>query len=216
MLKRFKVPIGLGALALVLVVVGAVVQNQSAYAVNTIHSQLAVQGIRFQAVSALLPDQKKEPCLVANAGKLLLTASQAQCFAEYQIGLDLPEVDHGKTYYEASLPVRLLSVKMAILAAKDPHSPQLPKLEAEYGELEQPASALFQGNSLEGMLLTTYGFGHMGQLGEEAADVLFVLAGLSLLSALTLALTGRRTCGQAADVDIADRSAPRDLVSTAN
>ena len=41
----------------------------------------------------------------------------------YQIGLDLPEVDHGKTYYQASLPVRQLQVKMAVLGAKDPEEP---------------------------------------------------------------------------------------------
>jgi hypothetical protein len=187
MIKRFIIPIELAALAIVLAVVGGVIQNQSAFAVNTVHSQLAAQGIHFQAVPDLLPDQKQQPCLVENANRLLTTAAQAECFANYQIGLDLPEVDHGKTYYQASLPVRQLEVKMAILAAKDPKSPELPKLEALYGQLEAPASALFQGNSLRGMLLTTYGFAHLGQLGEEAATVLFVLAGISVLGALALA-----------------------------
>jgi hypothetical protein len=200
MMKRFIVPIGLGALAVVLVIVGAIVHNQSAFAVNTVQSQLAAQGIRFTPVDQLMPDQKQQGCLVANAGKLLETPSQAECYANYQIALDLLTVDHGATYYEASLPVRHLEVKMAILGAKDPRSPELPKLEAQYAQLEGPASALFQGESLRGMLLTTYGFGHMGQLGDETATVLFVLAGLCALAAIAIAVVQGR---QKASVQVA-------------
>jgi hypothetical protein len=217
MFKRFAVPIGLGALAIVLLIVGAIVHNQSSFAVNTVESQLAAQGIRFTPVSQLMGDQKV-PCLVANAGKLLTTPSQAECYANYQIALDLETVDHGKTYYEASLPVRHLEVQMAILGAKDPHSAQLPKLAAEYAQLESPASALFQGESLRGMLLTTYGFGHMGQLGEETSDVLFVLAGLCILGAAALALA-RRSDDATSKSNLIERStaspAPASSVSSA-
>jgi hypothetical protein len=161
---------------------------------------------------------QKVPCLVANAGKLLTTPSQAECYANYQIALDLETVDHGKTYYEASLPVRHLEVQMAILGAKDPHSAQLPKLAAEYAQLESPASALFQGESLRGMLLTTYGFGHMGQLGEETSDVLFVLAGLCILGAAALALA-RRSDDATSKSNLIERStaspAPASSVSSA-
>jgi hypothetical protein len=83
-------------------------------------------------------------------------------------------VDHGKTYAQASYPERLLQVKIGTMAAENPHNPALPKLEAEAAQAEVPASALFQGESLRGMLLTTYAFYHMGQLVNEAADTLFV------------------------------------------
>ena len=56
MLKRYTVTIGLGALAVVLAIVGAIVYNQSSFAVNTVHSQLAAQGIRFTPVSGLILD----------------------------------------------------------------------------------------------------------------------------------------------------------------
>jgi hypothetical protein len=97
------------------------------------------------------------------------------------------EVDGGKSYYQASYPVRLLAVQIAEMEYKDPNNPQLPSLQATYAKLDAPASTLFQGESLRGMLLTTYAFSHMGDLGNETADVLFVLSGLSFLASLLLA-----------------------------
>jgi hypothetical protein len=42
------------------------------------------------------------------------------------------------------------------------------------------------------MLLTTYAFSHMGDLGNVTADVLFFLSGLSLLASIVVAAVVRR------------------------
>lgn len=185
--KNYAVAIVLAALAVVLLVVGLVIRNQSEFAVNTVDSQLGAQGITFTPVSGLTAAQKTHQCLIANAGKQLTTGAQAECYANYQIALDLLSVDRGKTYAQASYPARLLEVKLGELSAKDPTSPQIPVLAAEAAKAEAPADTLFQGESLRGMLLTTYGFSHMGDLGNETADVLFLLAGLSLVGAIVAA-----------------------------
>jgi hypothetical protein len=42
------------------------------------------------------------------------------------------------------------------------------------------------------MLLTVYGFDHLGRLGSETAAVVFLLAGILLLIAIALAVVGAR------------------------
>ena len=56
------------------------------------------------------------------------------------------------------------------------------------------------------MPLTTYGFGHLGQLGEEAATVLFILAGISMLGAVALAGTKARD-KRVLELNVVERSA---------
>jgi hypothetical protein len=192
MIKRFTAAIVIAALGIAMLAIGGLVHNQSSFAVNTVQSQLAEQGITFTPVSGLTPAQKTQSCLTANAGKPLITGAQAECYANYQIALDLLSVDHGKTYAQASYPERLLQVKIGTLAAENPHNPALPKLEAEAAQAEAPAATLFQGESLRGMLLTTYAFYHMGQLGNEAADTLFVLGALFVVAGIVLAVLRSR------------------------
>ena len=191
-MKRFAVSIILGALAIVIGLVGLLIHNQSQFAVNTVQSQLTAQGITFTPVAGLSAEQKKDPCLVANAGKPLTTGSQAECYANYQIANDLLSVDQGKTYAQASYPARMAEIKLAEVAGKNPHDPSIPALSAEVAKLEAPASTLFQGEALRGMLLTTYGFSHMGDLGNQAATTLFVVAGLLLVAAVVLAIVRTR------------------------
>jgi hypothetical protein len=82
-------------LGIAMLAVGGLVHNQSSFAVNTVQSQLAAQGITFTPVTALTSVQKAHPCLVANADKQLISGAQAECYANYQIALDLLSVDHG-------------------------------------------------------------------------------------------------------------------------
>lgn len=94
------VAIGLGVLTLSFAVLGLVVNNQANFSKRYVHDQLAEKQITFTPVENLLPNQKTVPCLVENAGKQLVTGKQAECYARYQIGLDLALIDNGQTYFE--------------------------------------------------------------------------------------------------------------------
>ena len=192
-MKRFKFAAVMIVLAAVVLVIGLVMKNQADFAHDNVRQQLAQQGIVFQQVSDLMPNQKTIPCLVANAGKPLVTGVQAECYADDQIQPDLAAIFGTKTYADLSAPARGAAQAAAIMAAKDPSNPQLPALQAAAAQAEAPAFVAFQAQSLRGMLLTTYAFDHMGDLGGATATALFIGAAVLFLIGIALGgIAGRK------------------------
>jgi hypothetical protein len=192
-MRRFVFAITFGALSVVLLIGGLVIWNQSSFAVNTVTSQLGAQNITFTPLVGLTTEQKTHQCLVSNAGKQLVSGEQAECYANYQIALDLKAVANGKTYAQISYPARQKQISLGAVAAKNPNDPTLPALRDELAKAEAPVTTMFQGESLRGMLLTTYGFSHMGKLGQLSAVLVFVLAGLFFLAAIGAGIVSLRT-----------------------
>src|SRR5207342_3129985 len=114
---------GAFVLAVVLLVLGLVLQNQADFSSNYVKTQFAERGITFTPVDALLPAQKKVACLVANAGKPLTTGKQAECYAKYQIGIDLTLVDNGNTYFQSHYNGYLARVAAAKALQENPDDP---------------------------------------------------------------------------------------------
>lgn len=195
-MKRFGIAVVSGVLALVLCGVGLILRDQATFAHDYVHDQLSAQRIKFLPVAALTADQRKSKCLVENAEKPLRTGDQAECYANKQIAPDLTLVAGGKTYAEVSYPAKLARDKVIAATAANPNDPAISKLAAEADRREAPALTLFRGETLRGMLLTTFGFNRLGQLGDTTANVLFVLAGILLLVAIASSVLGGRK-GQA-------------------
>ena len=183
-MRKFGFAAVLGIAAVVLLGVGLVVRGQAAFADDYVGDQLRAQRISFLPVAALTADQKKSACLVENAGKPLVTGKQAECYANEQIGPDLALVAGGKTYAEVSYPAKLARDKVIAATAANPKDPAIPALTEEANRLEAPALTLFRGETLRGMLLTTFGFNRFGELGGRTANVLFVFAAVLLVIAV--------------------------------
>jgi hypothetical protein len=193
----------LGIIALGFLALGSVLTNQANYAKNYVHDQLAEKHITFTPVVGLLPDQKKVPCLVQNAGKQLVTGAQAECYAKYQIGLDLLMIDNGKTYFQDHYAAYLLRLKAQQAVANDPSSPATQQLVRQSAAFSQKAEDIFDGETMRGLLLTAYGFSLFGDRGAMAATACFVIAGVLASAAGVSLLFGLRR-RQPADA-IADR-----------
>jgi len=86
--------------AMLVLVLGLVLQNQADFAKSYVHDQLSAQKITFTPVKFLAPEEKKSGCLVENAGQPLTTGKQAECYANKYIALHLTEINDGKTYSE--------------------------------------------------------------------------------------------------------------------
>jgi hypothetical protein len=157
---------GLVIAGLVLVL-GLVLQNQANFAKNYVHDQLAQQKITFTPASALKPNEN-DPCLKDNAGKPLVTGKQAACYANHYIAVHLGEVNDGKTYAETSSQLRALH---------DQNS-------AEAKALQGKVQTLFQGETLRGLLLTSYGFSIFGDRAQTAAYVCYAVALVLFLAAI--------------------------------
>jgi hypothetical protein len=98
----------------------------------------------------------------------LTTGKQAACYANHYIAVHLSEVNDGKTYAETSSELRALP---------DQNS-------AEAKALQAKVQTLFQGETLRGLLLTSYGFSIFGDRAQTAAYVCYILAGLLFLAAV--------------------------------
>jgi hypothetical protein len=157
---------GLVVAGLVLVL-GLVLQNQANFAKSYVHNQLAQQQIQFTPASGLKPNET-DPCLTTYAGQPLVTGKQAECYANHYIAVHLSEVNNGKTYAQTSNQLRALP---------DQNSPDAKVLSTK-------VQTLFQGETLRGLLLTSYGFSIFGDRAQTAAYVCYLVAFVLLLAAI--------------------------------
>jgi hypothetical protein len=170
--------IGGGLLAILLLVLGLVLQNQASFADSYVRDQLAQQKITFTPEEGLSDQEREADCLVANAGEPLLTGKQAECYANEYIGLHLTFINEGKTYSETSGQARAKESELEEARAADPESAEVAQLEQELAELQGKTESVFRGEALRGVLLTAYGFSVFGERAGQAALVAFLVAGV--------------------------------------
>jgi hypothetical protein len=171
-------------LAGLLLVLGLVLQNQADFAEDYVHDQLGAQKITFTPVQGLSAEEKQADCLTKYAGEPLTSGKQAECYANEYIGLHVTEVNDGKTYSETSGEARKVEADAEAAAESDPGSPETTALEAQAEELSGKTQTLFRGETLRGLLLTSYGFSIFGERAQQAAIVAFAAAFVLLLASI--------------------------------
>jgi len=207
--RNRRIAIVSAVLAIVVLVLALILQNQANFSRNYLHDQLAEHGITFTPVANLLPQQQQVPCLVANAGKPLLTGKQAECYAKYQIGIDLTLVDGGKTYFQAHYNGFLSRQKYLAAVKANPNDPKNADLLAQATQADQISNDLLAGEATKGLLLTGYGFSVMGDRLAQAALAAFIIAGLLLLAGIVLFFTPvRKRAGDPAPAMAAANATP--------
>jgi len=169
-------------LAALLLVLGLVLQNQANFAHNYVKDQLSAQKITFTPVAGLAAEEKKAQCLMDNAGKPLTTGKQAECYANEYIGLHVTEINGGKTYSETSGESRALQTKAD--DATQAGSPDAADLTKQAKVLAGKTDTLFKGETLRGLLLTSYGFSIFGERAQQAAWVAFGAALVLFLASI--------------------------------
>lgn len=159
----------------VLAVAGVLLQWGSNFASDHVRTELTAQQIFFPNEEALTAEGRTD--LVGFAGQQVSDGDQAKAYASY-IGGHLEGVADGQSYAELGTPER--AAKAAVKAAKDSGAS-----EAEVADLQAKASAitgqrdtLFRGETLRGLLLTTYAWSTIGQIAGIAAITAFVAAGV--------------------------------------
>ncbi len=150
-----------------ILVLGLVLQNQANFAHDYVHDQLGAQQITFTPAAALKPDENAA-CLKKYAGKQLMSGKQAECYANHYIAVHLSAINDGKTYSQTSNDLRALA---------DQNSAQAKELDAK-------VQTLFRGETLRGLLLTSYGFSIFGDRAQTAAYVCYLLALVLFLAAV--------------------------------
>lgn len=229
--------IGGAVFSVLLLVLGLVLKDQADFAEGYVHDQLADQQITFtkleflgddatlradlleklgseEAVNAFIDEkgitaEADTDCLVANAGKQMLTGKQAECYAEKYIklhalessivtgtGLTMKnaageEVDvDGKSYTYSTIGDVVKAARAAVTAAKESGASEdeVAELQAQADGLQRlRTDTLLRADTLRGLLLTSYGFSVFGDKADLAATVCYLaFAVLLLLSILGL------------------------------
>jgi hypothetical protein len=167
------------AMAALLLVLGLVMTSNANFAKRYVKDQLSEQNISFKTAATLTPEEKASPCLFKYAGQRLTTGKQAECYANDFIGLHVKAVADGKTYADMGVPQSDLKAKVA--AATKANDPALKDLQDQLTAVTVQRETLFKGETLRGLLLTSFGFSVFGVKGEQVATVAYIVAGLLAL-----------------------------------
>jgi len=167
------------AVAILLVLLGFVFKTNADFADSYVHDQLAQQKISFTAAEFLSDEEKASSCLIENAGTPLDSGKKAECYANDYIGMHLKGIGGGETY--ATIGAIQTKAKTALADATTANASNVVELKADLDKITGQRESMFKGETLRGLLLTSYGF---SIFGEKAA-----LAGmLSFLGALVMLL----------------------------
>jgi hypothetical protein len=179
--RTIDVMFSLGAVVLagLLLVAGLVLTSNANFANDYVKTQLAEQNIVFKSAETLTDEERESACLVKYAGQKLTTGKQAECYANEFIGLHLKSTAGGRTYAELGNVQTELRAKVA--AAQKANDPALADLQKQLTEVGQQRETVFKGETLRGLLLTSYGFSEFGVKAGQAATVAYLAAALLVL-----------------------------------
>ena len=173
--------IGFGAIAaVVFAVAGGLLTWGANFADDYVHDELSSQRVFFPDEAGLREEGRDD--LVAHAGRQVTTGTEAEAYASY-IGGHLEGIADGKTYAE----IDDRGAAQAVVDARESGASdaEIADLQVAADELKAQRDSLFRGETLRGLLLSSYAWSTIGRIAAIAAWVAF--AGAAVLAALVAA-----------------------------
>jgi hypothetical protein len=181
-------------LAVLLLVVGGVMTSNANFAKGYVKDQLSQQKITFKTAATLTAEEKESACLVKYAGLPLTTGKQAECYANDFIGLHTASSADGRTYATQGDFITGLKTQLATAQKiTPPDTGKVADLTTQITTATAARESLFKGETLRGLLLTSFGFSVFGVKGGQAATVAYMVAGLLALLSLAGGVHAFRT-----------------------
>lgn len=176
-----KLLIGIGAIAaLVFVIAGGLLTWGANFSNDYVYDELSSQNVFFPDEASLREEGRDD--LVEFAGEQVTTGSQAEAYASY-IGGHLEGIADGKTYSEIDDRGAAAAVQEARESGASEE--EIAELQATADQLRGQRDSLFRGETLRGLLLSSYAWSTIGQIAAIAAWVAF--AGAAVLAVLVIA-----------------------------
>src|SRR6266540_4767664 len=182
--------ISLQAVMVVILAAGAAfAYGMGTFTTGQIHDELVAQQIFFPAKDQIKAGGALDPAefpqeIRDQAGNQVTDGNQARIYANDFIGVHLQGVAGGKTYAQVSTQASALSKQIAATPKDDPN---YAAMQTQLTTLNAQKTTLFQGETLRGMLLNSYGWWTVGTYTTFAAIGL-LLASLVVLGALVFEL----------------------------
>ena len=171
--------IGLGlVVTIVLVVAGALLTWGHNFADDYVGKELRAQNIYFPPKEAL--DAEGRGDLNKYAGVQLVNGNQAEAYASYIDG-HLKETAEGKTYADLGTPERAAKAAVTEATKAGKSAEEIATLQAEADKISGQRNSLFKGETLRGLLLSTYAWSTIGRIAGIAAVVAYIAAVAMLL-----------------------------------
>lgn len=173
---------GAVAVAILLVLLGFVFQSNADFADSYVRDQLSEQKITFTKAEFLSDEEKQFTCLVTYAGTPLDSGKKAECYANDYIGFHVGNIAGGETY--ATLGAVQRTARTALEDAQAANATNVDALKAELDKINGQRDTVFKGETLRGLLLTSYGFSVLGEKAALAALLAFIGAAVMALAAI--------------------------------
>jgi len=176
-----KVLIGFGVIAsLVFAIAGGLLMWGASFSNDYVNDELSSQNVFFPEKAELVEEGRDD--LVGYAGEQVTTGAQAEAYAGY-IGGHLEEIAGGQTYSE----IDDRGAAEAVVAAEESGASEteIAELQATADQLKGQRDSLFRGETLRGLLLSSYAWATIGRIAGIAAWVVF--AGAAVMAGLTIA-----------------------------
>lgn len=176
--------------AVALAGLGLFMGGQASFADTYVREQLLAERITFATAEELTDEEKTwkpgSTCLVEYAGQPLGSGKQAECYANYYIGLHVANRAKsigypGETYGSFLAVQNALKADIAAAHAKNDHAAAA-AAQKKLDTINVTKETMFKGEMLRSALLTVYGFSTLGSVAGTAATLSY--AGAALLIAL--------------------------------
>ena len=169
--------------AALLVILGFAMATQYAFATDYVKNELSAQKITFATADKLTDAEKSwqpgSTCLVTYAGQTMQTGAQAECYAKYFIREHM-NASAIKAGFPGATYATLGSIRTGLTADVAAAKTKGDTAAAADAQKKLDAatslrSSLQTGETLSGLLLTTYGFSVIGDMAGLASNVLYAL-----------------------------------------
>jgi hypothetical protein len=170
--------------AILLGVLGYALWTQASFSTSFVKEELGSQKIVFTTADKLTAEEKSwkpgSACLTEFAGQPLETGAQAQCYASYYIALHMETAATtagfpGATYATLGTTRSDLSAQITAAKARNDNAAAA-DAQKKLDSATALRTTMQTGDTLRGLLLTTYGFSTIGEIAGLTAWLLSMLA----------------------------------------
>jgi hypothetical protein len=158
----------------VLLAAGALLTWGSNFAEDYVSDELSSQNIFFADEASLEEDGRAD--LLKYAGEQVTTGAEAEAYASL-INTHMQGIADGATYAELGGPQSEARDALAAAQEAGEDDATIAELQGTVDELTGQRDSLFRGETLRGLLLSTFAWSTIGRIAGIAAIIAFIAAG---------------------------------------
>ncbi len=163
-----------------LAVAGALLMWGSNFADDYVTDELTSQQIFFPSEEDLLAEDPPRDDLVKYADEQVTTGQEAEAYASFIDG-HLERIGGGMTYAELGGPQSEARAALAAAQEAGASDEEIAELQADVDQVTSQRETMFKGETLRGLLLSSYAWATVGQVAGVAAIAAFAAAAVMLV-----------------------------------